>query len=146
MKQRPMIAPGPGDLLGLGRPMAEAREHGVLDRVRDGRLADRQAVRARLRAERPEQLLDVERDAVGSLVDRVRDLARGREAGVEDQRRDERGLRPGERRQPDLLGDALGQQPRPPVAQARAGRGLVGPVAAARGAADDRATGGRARR
>ena len=108
--------------------MAEAREHRVLDRVRDRRLADRQAVRACLRIERPEQLLDVERDPVGSLVHGIHDLARGRESGVEDERGDERGLRPRERHQPDLLGDALRQQPGPPVAKGGAGWTLVGPI------------------
>ena len=121
---------GLGDLLGLGRPMAEARQHGVLDGVRHRRLADREAVGPGIGTQRAEQLLDVERDAIGALVDRLDDLAWSRQPRIEDQRRDERRLGPRQRRQAHLLGDPLGQEASAPVAQVDVER-LVGAVAAA---------------
>ena len=118
----------PGDLLCFRGAMAESRQNGVLDRVRDSRLPDREAIRPRLGVESPEELLDVERDPVRPIVDGVSDLARGRQTRVEDERGHERGFGFRQRRQPDLLGDALGQEPGAPVPQGRARRSLVGPV------------------
>ena len=54
------------------------------------RLPNCQAVRASLRTERPEQLLDVEREAIRPLVDGGRDLAWGGEPGIEEECRDQR--------------------------------------------------------
>ncbi len=55
---------------------------------------------------------------------------RRREPRVEDQGRDEGGLRLRQRREPDLLRDPLGDEPCSPVPKARAGRHLLGPVVA----------------
>ena len=70
------------------RQAGEAGQDRVLDRVGDVRR--RGSARPSVRASSPsaaEQLLDVQRDAVGALVDGVDDLARSRQAGVEDERR-----------------------------------------------------------
>ena len=83
---------------------------------------------------------------VGPLVDRGRDVARGGQAGVEDQGRDQRRLGRIERDEPDLLGDPLGDQPRPPLAEARPARDVLGPVVAGQQERADRAIAGRARR
>ena len=64
-------------------------------------------------------------------VDRVDHPARSRQPGVEDQRGHQRRVGLGQRHQPDLLGDPLGQQTRAPIAKARPGRRLVGAIAAA---------------
>ena len=90
--------------------MRQPCEDRVLDGVGDGRLADRQPVRARLRAERPEQLLDVEWHPIRPLVDGIDDLTGRRQAGVEDERRHEGGLGLRQRRESYLLGDPLGEQ------------------------------------
>ena len=122
---------GPGDRLRLGGPSwREAREDGILDGVRHGRLADGEAVGPGLGAQRAEQLLDVERDAVGPLVDRLDDFAWGGQPRIEDQRRHKGGLGRVERREADLFGDPLGQKAGSPVAEVHPGRGLVGAVAA----------------
>ena len=70
----------------------------------------------------------MQRDPVRPLVDRGRDIARGRQARVEDQRRREGRLLAGQRPEPDLLGDALGDQADAPIAQARARRDVLDPV------------------
>ena len=72
----------------------------------------------------------MERDAVRPLVDRGRDVERRRQPGVEDERRDQRRLGRIERGEPNLLGDPLGDQPGPPLTQARAARDVVGAVVA----------------
>ena len=79
-------------------------------------------------AERCEQLLDVERDAVAALVDGVDDVARSRQARVEDERHDERGLLVGERPEPHLLRLSLAEQAGAPLARRSAGTELVDPV------------------
>ena len=120
--------PGAGRRLGLLRPMRHPGKDGVVDRLGHSRVADRGAIRPCLGAEGPEQLLDVERDPVGPLEDRGRDLARGRQARVEDERRREGRLLAGQRPKPDLLGDALGDQADTPVTQARSRRDVFDPV------------------
>ena len=70
----------------------------------------------------------MERDAVAALVDGLDDLARSRQARVEDERRDERGLLLGERPEPDLLRLSLAEQAGPPLARRSAGTDLVDPV------------------
>ena len=125
-----MTAPARAIAWASGDSGRDPGEDRVLDRLGDAGLADRRAVGPRLGAQRPEQLLDVERDPVGPLVDGGRDIARGRQAGVEDQRRDERRLGGIERDEPDLLGDPLGDQPRAPLAKARPARHVLGPVVA----------------
>ena len=72
----------------------------------------------------------MERDAVRPLVDGVRDLARSRQPGVEDERRDQAGLVTIERSEPDLLSDALRDEARAPVAERRPWRGVVEAVVA----------------
>ncbi len=101
---------GAGRGLRLGRQAREPDQDRVLDGVRDAGFADRGAVDARLGAERAEQLLDVERDAVGPLVHRGRDVARRRQPGTEEEGRDEGRLAGIERHDPELLGDPLGDQ------------------------------------
>ena len=66
---------------------------------------------ARLR-EHAEQLLDVERDAVGPGVDRGRDVARNRQARLDQERRHPRRVLGRQAGQADFLGLALGEQPR----------------------------------
>ena len=121
---------GAGGRLGLGRQGRDPGDDRVLDGLGDARLADRRAIGSSLGAERPEQLLDVERDPVGPLVDRGRDIARGGQPGVEDQCRDESRLRGIEPHQPDLLGDPLGDESGAPLAKARTARHVLGPVVA----------------
>ena len=70
----------------------------------------------------------MERDAVGPFVDRGDDLTRRRQAGVEDEGRHESRLGAIERSEAHLLGDPLGQKPRPPVTQRGSGRRLVEPI------------------
>ena len=132
--------------LRLGRELRDPRDDRILDGVGHVRLADGTAVRARLRAQRAQQLLDVERDAVGPLVDGSRHVTWGRQAGVEQERRDQRGLGLVERVEPELLGDALGDQARAPGAQVGAARDLLGPVIAGDEDSANRGIGGRARR
>ena len=121
---------GAGDLAGLRRELAEPGEDRVLDRLRNVGIPDLPAIRSRVVAERAEQLLDVEREPVRSLVDGRHDLAGRRQACVEDQRRHQRGLVVRQRRQARLLGKPLGDQPGPPLAEERARRQLLGPVGA----------------
>ena len=78
-----------GDRLGIDRSMRQTRQHRVLDRVGNRRLPNCQAVRASFRAERPEQLLDVEREAISPLVDGGRNLAWGGEPRIQEEWRDE---------------------------------------------------------
>ena len=119
-KQRPITAPARATARGVGTG-ARSRARTASSIVSGTcAVADRAPVRPRLVAERPEQLLDVERDAVGPLVDGVDHLARRRQPGPQDQRHDERRLVVRERRQPRLLGQPLAQQPRSPLALDRA--------------------------
>ena len=104
------------------------------------------AVDARLGAERAEQLLDMERDAVGPLVHRGRDVARRRQPGAEQEGRDEGRLAGIERHDPELLGDPLGDQARAPLPQARPARDILGPVVAGQQELPIAANAGRARR
>ena len=131
-KQRPMTAPARAVACASGDSVRRAGRDRVLDRLGHAGLADRGAVGPRIGAERAEQLLDVERDPVGPLVDRSRDVARRGQAGVEDQRRDESRLGWSSGVEADLLGDPLGDQARAPVPQARPGRHVLGPVVAVR--------------
>ena len=80
--------------------------------------------------ERREQLLDVERDAVRALVHGLDDVARGGQVAAEDQRRGHAGLVERQGAELDLLGVALAEQPRPPLAMDRVDRELVGAVVA----------------
>jgi len=111
------------DAVGILAQAGGASHHGVLDRLRDGRVADGPAVD--VGAERPEQLFDVERNAIGPLVYRVDDGARSRQAGAEDQRGHESGVVVPEALQADFLGNPLGEQSRAPFAMDRAGGQLV---------------------
>ncbi len=120
---------GPRDGLGVAGQAGVPREHRVLDRLRDVRLADRPPVGPLRVAQRREELLDVERDAVRPREHRADHLARRRQARPEDERRHERRLVVGERRQADLLGEPLAEQPGPPLAMDRPGRELAQPVA-----------------
>jgi hypothetical protein len=70
----------------------------------------------------------VQRDAVGALVNGVDHLAGRRQARVQDQCRDERGLVVREGLEAELLGEPLGEQPCSPFAVERAERQLVGAV------------------
>jgi hypothetical protein len=72
----------------------------------------------------------VERDPIRPLEYRGRHVSRGREPRVEDQGRDEGSLGLGQRREPQLLRDPLGNEPGPPVPEARPGRHFLGPVVA----------------
>ena len=72
----------------------------------------------------------MERNAVGPRVDRRDDVTRRRQTGAEDERRHERRLLQGQGGESRLLGDALCQQPRPPLPQESARRQLVGAIGA----------------
>ena len=90
LKQRPMIAPALATAWASGDRCD--RRASTASSIVSGTVASRIArpFAPSFRAERPEQLLDVERDAIGPLVDGGRDLAWGGEPGIEDERRDER--------------------------------------------------------
>ena len=121
---------GQRDGLGLVRQAREPGQDRVLDRVRDLGIADRAAVGPRLVAERAEELLDVQRDAVAALVDRVDDRAGSRQATAEDQRRHESRLVVGQRLEARLLGEPLAEQPRPPLSMEGAERKLISTIGA----------------
>jgi hypothetical protein len=123
---------GPGACGGLclGRTLRDPGDDGILDGVGDGGLPNGPSVRSPLRTQRAEELLDMERDPVCPPEHGRNDLSRRREPRVEEQGRDEGGLRLGQRREPDFLRDPLGDEPCPPVPKARAGRHLLGPVVA----------------
>ena len=117
-----------GDLAGLRRQLGEPGPDGVLDRLRDDRVADGPAVAPRVVAQGPEQLLDVKRDPIGALVDCLDDLARGRQPGIEDQRGHEGGLVVGQGSEPGLLREALADQAGSPLAEERPRRQVLGPI------------------
>jgi hypothetical protein len=108
----------------------DSGEDRILDGVGNGGFPDRRPVRSRLRVQGAEELLDVERDTIGPRVDGVGDLAWGRQSGIEDERRDERGLGGGQGAEPQLLGDPLRDQAGAPGAQTAARRHILGPVIA----------------
>ena len=112
----------------LRREPREPREDRILDRGGHGRFPDRVTVRPPCLAKRAEQLLDVERDPIRSLVDRRNDLTRRWQTGREDERRHQGGLLNRERGEPGLLGHPLRQEPSAPLPEHRACRKLVGPV------------------
>ena len=92
-KQRPMTAPARAVACASGDRRANRAR--TASSIVSGTVASRIAGavdRGAVGAERAEQLLDMERDAVGPLVDRGRDVARCRQAGIEEQGRDEGGL------------------------------------------------------
>ena len=72
----------------------------------------------------------MEGDAVCARVDRRDDVTRRRQTGAEYECRHERGLLESQRRESGLLGDSLGQQPRPPLPQVCVWPELVGSVGA----------------
>jgi hypothetical protein len=121
---------GTGDGLSLRGEPRDALENGILKGVRHGSFTDRMAVEPLVLCDRPEQLLDVERNPVGPRVDRVHDIARRRQTGAEDERRHQRGLLARQGCESHFLGDALGQEPRPPFAQQCPGRELVAAIRA----------------
>ena len=129
-KHRPITAPERATACASGESRLDALENRVLQGVRHGGVADRAAVRPFVLGDRPEQLFDVERKAVGPRVDRGDDVARRRQTGAEDERRHERRLLEGQGCESRLLGDALRQEPRPPLPQESARRELVGAIGA----------------
>ena len=122
--------PGARGRLRFRRQLGDAGDDGILDGLGHVGLADRGAVGPRIGAERAEQLLDVQRDAVRPLVDRECDVARRGQAGVEQQRRDQGRLGEVEPVEVDLLGDPLGDLARAPGAEVRAPRHFLAPVVA----------------
>ena len=119
---------GPGDGLGIRRPTRDPGQDDVLDGVGHGGVADRRRVDRTGGAHGGDELLDVEGHPVGAPVDLVDDLARGRQAGAQQERGHRRRAGEVEPPEADLLGQPLGQQARPPIAQRGAGSGLVEPV------------------
>ena len=75
-----------------------------------------------------DELLDVERQSVGALVDSPDELGRGRQTGRQQERRHRRGVLEGQPLETDLLGSALCQQARSPVTERGPGRRLVAAV------------------
>ena len=124
-KHRPTTAPARATARASSDRRREAGQDRVLDGARHVRVADGLAVGARVVAERAQQLLDVQGNAVGALVDRAHHLARGGEPGRQDQRRHQRRLVVRQRREPRLLGPALAEQARPPLAVVGVERHLV---------------------
>ena len=146
LNERPMIAPAPAAAWASGERCAiRAR---TASSMVSGTVASRIArpIRSGVRAQGAQKLLDVEGDAVRPLVDGVRDLTWRRQAGIEDQRRHERGLGCGQRAEPQLLGHPLGDQAGAPGAQAAARRHVLRPVIAGQQRAGDPVSGGPARR
>ena len=117
---------GSGDLTRPRRAVPEPLEDRRLDRVRDARRPDVVDGRGRPVSERAEKLLDVERDPVGSLMDRADRLVVDRSI-VEQDSRHHRGLFDAQPRQSRLLGEALREEPRSPAAYRGLRRELVGP-------------------
>ena len=91
-KQRPMTAPARAVACASGESWAirAMTASSIVSGTFASRIAAPSERASALSA--PEQLLDVERDAIGPLVDGRRDVARGRQAGVEQERRDQGGL------------------------------------------------------
>ena len=118
----------PGHGLRLGRQPSDPRQGRVLERLRHGRVQHGPAVREPLPAERAEEFLDVERDAVGPGVDRVDDVARRRQSGPEDQRVISAVSSRVRRPEADLLGEPLRDEARAPLPKDGPGEGLVAPV------------------
>jgi len=108
----------------IGQP-AGVGEDRVLERVGNGGPEDRPAVGGRAIADRGEELLDEERDAVGPPEDRVDDLACRRQPRSEEEGRHESGLLAGQPPEADLLGEALVHEAGPPFAVDRAVGQLV---------------------
>ena len=108
--------------------LAGAAQHGVAQRVRHrGRLHRGTGVRGQgVLVDSGQEFLDVQRDAVGALVDRGHQLSRDRPA--EGGAGHGRGLVQGQARQADLFGQPLGEQARPQVAHGQAGVKLVAAV------------------
>ena len=106
--------------------MPEPLEDGRLDRVGDARCPDVVDGRGWPGRERAEKLLDVERDPVGSLVDRADRLVVDGSI-VEEDPGHHRGLLDGQPRQTCLLGQPLREEARSPAADGGVGRELVGP-------------------
>ena len=129
-KHRPMTAPARATSRASRREQADPGEDCVLDRLRHAGIADSQAIASRLLAQRADELLDVEGNAVGPLVDRCHDVARRRKASPENERGHQRGLVKVERVEAGLFGQPLGDEPRAPLAEERAWRELLGPVRA----------------
>ena len=92
-------------------------------------LSDSPAVRARIVIQRGQQLLDVQRDAVGPLLDRLDHIARSRQLAAKDQRRGDRRFLDRQRTKPDLLGVTLAEDARSPFSVDAIGRELVRPIA-----------------
>ena len=91
LNERPMIAPAPAAAWASGERCAILAR--TASSMVSGTVASRiAALRSGVRAQCAQKLLDVEGDAVRPLIDGVRDLTRRRQTGIEDQRRDERGL------------------------------------------------------
>ena len=119
---------GAGERPCVGREAGQARQHRVGDRVGDVDVADPPTVGAGLVIERREELLDVERDPVRPRVDRLDDFPGSRQLAAQDQRRREARLVSREGAQPDLLGEPLAQQARPPLAVDRVDRELLAAI------------------
>ena len=119
---------GRGHVPGGGAQVLRAAQHGIAQRVRDGRRLHR---RVRLRGQRVvgdggEQLFDVQRDAVAALLD-GRDHP-SRSWAAEGRAGHRRGLAQGQAGQPDLLGQALAHQAGPQFPHGQPGIELVAAV------------------
>ena len=117
---------GRGDRLRGVRTVAQPLEDRGLDRLRDVGGPDVVGRRHRAVREHAHELLDVERDAIRALVDRLDGVFRHRAPFQEDPRHDGR-LVEGEPRQPGLFREALGQQPGTPLDESGVGRDLLDP-------------------
>ena len=138
LKQRPITAPARATRPRVVGQPVQAHQDRVADGVRHVGLADPPAIGSRIVVEGRQQLLDVQRDAVGPLVDRLDHVARSRQLAAKDQRRRDRGLLDGQRSEPDLFGVALAEDARSPFAVDAVGRELVRRGSRRPGAAADR--------
>ena len=111
--------PGSRQALREWRTLTEPVPDRILDGVRDGRVAYAALVETTAGGRHRNQFLNMQRDAVGSLVDGRHQFARWREVAAEDQSRHIGRLVHRQRLQAELLGEPLGQQARPPLAECR---------------------------
>ncbi len=99
-----------------GGATGSSSEDGVLDRVGDEGTADRGNIDGLMLSCRRDEFLDVERQAVRTLMDSLRDVAGDRQTRCQEQGRDGRRLVQGQSLEANLLGASLGQQSSPPLA------------------------------
>ena len=117
-----------GDARRVRGPVLEPRKDRIFDGL--GNLGGADGLRAHTgrRRQQAEQLLDVERDPICPRMDRIHDVAGGRQPGADEQGRHRRRIRRGEPGQPHLLRLPAAEEPRTPLPHRGAGEELVATV------------------